>query len=83
MADREYETIEPGKEGKRYKGDEREADRLAGPDSVAGRVRETRRRRDPCNNPELAGLPMCKKHSANPVEPSRGPREDIYGPRDQ
>ena len=54
----------------------------SGEHATVGIVKKTREARDPCNNPELAStLPMCqKRESQAPVAPSRGPRDDIYGP---
>ena len=46
--------------------------------STAYRTKQARERRDPCNNPELANSPMCKRKNARPrkngagsIKPSR------------
>jgi hypothetical protein len=58
--------------------------------SAANKAKEQREQRDPCNNPDLANLPMCKRKRAKPrqngsgsVNPSRTEKNDIYGPSRQ
>ncbi len=61
---------------------ERPADKMAQSEgSTANKVMKGRQRRDPCNNPELANTPMCRKNRAKQIKPRRTDRDDIYGPQ--
>ena len=52
--------------------------------ATVGKLKAGREERDPCSNPELAAmLPQCNRRSKRDLSPTRGPRGDIYGPRDQ
>lgn len=77
-------TYKDEETGETWQG-ERDVDQVAGPDSAAGMLRQGREQSDPCNNPELRSMGLCNKDDGmgRAVEPARGPREDIYGPRDQ
>jgi len=62
----------------------RPADALAKPSgTIAHEVMRARKRRDPCNQPELAGTAMCRKNAAKKVQSNRQDRDDIYGPSGQ
>lgn len=68
-------------DGETWQGD-RKVDQAAGPDSLAGKLRQRRLLMEGKCTSDMEAAGMCRRDTRD-IEPSRAPRDDIYGPSSQ